>query len=99
MDDQGLTPYNASNDRYMALASCLQGHGHLSGQQTGMCGLALYQPDDFQRFLVSSHLLERLDMTDERRGGVLRDEEVCLDFAFDWLELSLLGQTEHLHPK
>jgi hypothetical protein len=99
MDDQGLTPYNASNDRYMALASCLQGHGHLSGQQTGMCGLALYQPDDFQRFLVSSHLLERLEMTDERRGGVLRDEEACLDFAFDWLELSLLGQTEHLHPK
>ena len=64
-----------------------------------MCGLALYQPDDFQRFLVGAHVLERLDMTDELRGAVLRDEEACLDFGFDWLELSLLGHTEHLHPK
>jgi len=30
---------------------------------------------------------------------VLHDEEACLDFGFDWLELSLMGQTEHLQPK
>jgi len=99
MNDQGLAAYNASNDRYMELAEDLRGHGHLSAQQSGMCGLALYQPDDFQRFLVGAHVLERLDMTDELRGAVLRDEEACLDFGFDWLELSLLGHTEHLHPK
>jgi len=99
MNDQGLAAYNASNDRYMELAEDLREHGHLSAQQSGMCGLALYQPDDFQRFLVGAHVLERLDMTDELRGTVLRDEEACLDFGFDWLELSLLGHTEHLHPK
>lgn len=99
MDDQGLAKYNASNDRYMGLAAALREHGHLSGQQTGMCGLALYQPDDFQRFLVSSRLLERLDLPDERKAAILEDEEAALDFAFDWLELSLLGNTGRLHPK
>ncbi len=104
MHDQGLAAYNASNDRFMALASSLRGQAERTGQrlgqqQAGMAGLALYQPDDFQRFLMGARLLERLDMTDERRAAVMRDEEACLDFGFDWLELSLLGQTEHLQPK
>lgn len=104
MADQGLTAYNASNDRFMALASALREMEdatgrHLSSQQTGMSGLALYQPDDFQRFLVGSHLLDRLEMTEGRRKDVLHDEEACLEFGFDWLELSLMGQDEHLQPK
>jgi Uncharacterised protein family (UPF0153). len=104
MADQGLTAYNAANDRFMALAASLRQFGqdtgkHLSSQQAGMSGLALYQPDDFQHFLTGSHLMDRLDMTDARREDVLHDEEACLDFGFDWLELSLMGHTEHLHPK
>jgi len=104
MEDQGLVPYNRSNDRFMALASdlrefALQSGKHLSSQQAGMSGLALYQPDDFQRFLVGSHLMERLDMTEARQNDVLHDEEACLDFGFDWLELSIMGHTEHLQPK
>jgi uncharacterized protein len=104
MADQGLDRYNTANDRFMTLASDLrqfeQETGrHLNSQQAGMSGLALYQPDDFQRFLVGSHLMDRLDMTDARREDVLHDEEACLDFGFDWLELSLMGHTEHLQPK
>ena len=104
MADQGLTVYNAANDRFMLLASDLRRFGQdtgrpLGSQQAGMCGLALYQPDDFQRFLIGSHLMDRLDMTEARREAVLHDEEACLDFGFDWLELSLLGKTEHLQPK
>lgn len=104
MTDQGLGAYNASNDRFMALASSLRGQAECTGQrlgqqQAGMAGLALYQPDDFQRFLVGSQLMDRLDMSAARRDAVLHDEEACLDFGFDWLELSLLGQTEHLQPK
>lgn len=104
MTDQGLAAYNASNDRFMALASALrrqeQDTGrHMSSQQSGMSGLALYQPDDFQRFLAGSQLMDRLDMSAARKDAVLHDEEACLDFGFDWLELSLMGQTEHLQPK
>jgi len=104
MTDQGLGAYNASNDRFMALASALRQQErdtgqHLGSQQSGMSGLALYQPDDFQRFLVGSQLMDRLDMTPARKDAVLHDEEACLDFGFDWLELSLMGQTEHLQPK
>ncbi|MBI5520284.1 MAG: YkgJ family cysteine cluster protein [Desulfovibrio sp.] len=104
MDDQGLAAYNASNDRFMALAASLRAQAEstgqrLGGQQTGMAGLALYQPDDFQRFLISARALERLDMDDERRAAVMSDEEACLDFGFDWLELTLLGKTDRIQPK
>jgi len=104
MDDQGLVPYNASNDRFMTLADNLRAFEQqigrkLSSQQLGMSGLALYQPDDFQKFLTGSHLMDRLDMTDARRNDVLADEEACLDFGFDWLELSLMGHADHLQPK
>lgn len=104
MHDQGLTPYNAANDRYMSLAEDLRGfavHGGaaMGPKQTGMAGLALYQPDEFQPFLAQSGLMDRLDMTEARKNDVLHDEDACLDFGYDWLELSLLGQTEHLRPK
>ncbi len=48
---------------------------------------------------MSAHALERLDMSDERRAAILRDEEACLDFGFDWLELTLLGKTDKISPK
>lgn len=104
MTDQGLGAYNAANDRFMTLAADLRRFGQetgqrLNSQQAGMSGLALYQPDDFQRFLVGSHLMDRLDMTEARREDVLHDEEACLDFGFDWLELSIMGHTDHLQPK
>jgi len=104
MHDQGLEPYNAANDRYMALAADLrsfavQGGGVMGPKQAGMAGLALYQPDEFQPFLAQSGLLDRLDLTQARKDDVLHDEEACLDFGYDWLELSLMGHTEHLRPK
>ncbi len=104
MHDQGLEPYNSANDRYMALAEDLRAFTTLTGQhmgqkQLGMAGLALYQPDEFQPFLERSGLLERLDLTPARKDEVLHDEEACLDFGYDWLELSLMGHDEHLRPK
>lgn len=104
MHDQGLEPYNQANDRYMALAEDLRAFETLTGRhigqkQLGMAGLALYQPDEFQPFLAQSGLMDRLDMTEARKQDVLGDEEACLDFGYDWLELSLMGHTEHLQPK
>ncbi|MHC1699743.1 MAG: YkgJ family cysteine cluster protein [Humidesulfovibrio sp.] len=104
MHDQGLEPYNEANDRYMALAEDLrhfaeQTGRHMAQKQLGMAGLALYQPDEFQPFLTQSGLMDRLEMTEARKNDVLHDEEACLDFGYDWLELSLLGHTEHLRPK
>ncbi|PKN08739.1 MAG: YkgJ family cysteine cluster protein [Deltaproteobacteria bacterium HGW-Deltaproteobacteria-8] len=103
MHDQGLEPYNEANDRYMALAEDLRAFEelakrHMSQKQLGMAGLALYQPDEFQLFLAQSGLLDRLDMTPARKDEVMHDEAACLDFGYDWLELSLMGHTEHLRP-
>jgi hypothetical protein len=102
--DQGLEEYNAGNDRYMALASALREQALASGRglgpkHAGMAGLALYQPDEFQIFLSQSGLLERLDLGDDAKAHILRDEAACLDFGYGWLELSFLGVTDHLRPK
>lgn len=100
MEDQGLTAYNAANDRYMRLAADLRERGlSLGGQQAGMAGLALYQPDEFQRFLVGAPLLQRLSLTDEEKSAIMHDEAACLDFGFDWLELMLLGKSGRLAPR
>ena len=104
MHDQGLEPYNIANDRYMALAAELHAFEVLTGRhmgqkQLGMAGMALYQPDEFQPFLAQSGLLDRLEITDARKFDVLNDEAACLDFGYDWLELSLMGHTDHLRPK
>lgn len=102
--DQGLEEYNLANDRYMALASALREQALASGRaldsrHTGMAGLALYQPDEFQVFLSQTGLLERLDLGDAEKDNILRDEAACLDFGYGWLELSFLGVTDHLRPK
>jgi len=102
--DQGLEEYDAGNVRYMALASALRDQAQAAGRvlgprRTGMAGLALYQPDEFQVFLSQTGLLERLDLGGEEKEHILRDEAACLDFGYGWLELSLLGLTEHLRPK
>jgi hypothetical protein len=61
-----------------------------------MVALALYQQDNFLRFITDTGLLGRLDMDDERKQAILSDEEARLHFAIDWLELVLFGENDSL---
>jgi uncharacterized protein len=104
LSDQGLGEYDAGNDRYMALAAGMREMARASGRgldsrHTGMAGLALYQPDEFQVFLSQTGLLERVELSAEQKAAILDDEAACLDFGYGWLEMSFLGNTEHLQPK
>jgi Fe-S-cluster containining protein len=93
-DDQGLVPYNRVNDRLMAIMTRQRGLGHPIGQkQTSMAMLCLYQPDRFQQFIRQMRLFDRLELTDERQGLILADDEAALEFGLDWLELLLFGRS------
>jgi Fe-S-cluster containining protein len=98
--DQGLEPYNRSNDRYMQLMAKVKASGQpVSQRMATMCLLAFFQLDRFKGFMESMGVLDKVDISDERRMAVLEDEEARLDFAFDWMELVLFGSAEGLQRK
>ena len=100
LQDQGLSPYNLSNDRYMQLVSAWRAAGRgLDSRRMSMVFLALYQPDDFQRFLRDMKIFERLEVEPERMARIFADEEAALDFGLDWLGLTLLGLGGNLRPR
>jgi len=98
--DQGLEPYNRSNDRYMQLMAKVKATGQpISERMATMCLLAFFQLDRFKDFMASMGLLDKVEISDERRRVVLEDEEARLDFAFDWIELVLFGNAAGLKKK
>jgi Fe-S-cluster containining protein len=98
--DQELEPYNRSNDRYMRLMAKVKASGQpVSERMATMCLLAFFQLDRFKDFMESMGVLDKVELSDERRTAVLEDEEARLDFAFDWMELVLFGGAEGLKKK
>ena len=94
---QGLEPYNRSNDRYMQLMAMVKASGQpVSERMATMCLLAFFQLDRFKDFLESMGVFDKVNITDARRRAVLENEEARLDFAFDWIELVLFGNTNAL---
>ena len=105
LTDQGLVAYHAANDRYMLLLARYKekaGEAKLSSRLATMALLCLYQQDRFADLIRSMKLLERVqpltDAARERLPRVLEDPEARLDFALDWLELVVLGQSAALAP-
>jgi Fe-S-cluster containining protein len=98
--DQGLEPYNRSNDRYMRLMAQVKASGRpVSERMAAMCMLAFFQLDRFKDFLEHMAVFDKVEISAERRAAVLADEEARLDFAFDWMELVLFGSAEGLKRK
>lgn len=100
LKDQGLEPYNESNDHFMRLLARIKDSGRpVDPRHANMAALALYQLDNFGRMIQDTGLLDRLDMDEERKAAILADEEARLRFAVDWLELVLFGETASMRPK
>jgi len=100
LNDQGLEDYNRLNDRYMRLMATSQARGaRLNQKQSQMAYLAQYNPDAFQNFITQTGIFERLEIDEERKQAVLTDEEACLEFGLDWLELALFGVEDRLRRK
>lgn len=100
LQDQGLTPYIASNDRYMLLMARQRRTGTMLGSKHAtMCLLAFYQLDRFRDFIDNVKLLSRLEVDAEREALIHSDDEACLEFAFDWVALVLYGDTSGVRMK
>lgn len=98
--DQGLAEYYSHNDRYMRLMALVRNHGmRLHAKQANMVYLAQYTPDAFQDFIGRMKLFEHVDMDVSRHETILSDEEACLEFGLEWLELLLFGTSRTLSRK
>ncbi|MBQ7607872.1 MAG: YkgJ family cysteine cluster protein [Desulfovibrionaceae bacterium] len=100
-EDQGLSPYNASNDRYMRLMSLVSaGKKPLDERMQSMARLALYYGDEFRQMITKMRIFKRLSLSQERQERILRDDmdgdAACLDFAYDWMELIIFGACDTL---
>jgi hypothetical protein len=90
MEDQGLVPYNAFNDKYLDLVSRWQSTGEtLSKPQYAMVYLALYRLDEFLDRVQKKSWLEQFGVTDEQQKALVNDEVERLKFALRWLEVIL----------
>ena len=95
--NQGLEPFNASNDRYMRLMSMVRASGKpLEARMATMAVLCLYQLDKFRELIERMHIFSRVELSEERRNAVMSRDEDTLDFALDWMELVIFGQSEGL---
>jgi Fe-S-cluster containining protein len=100
IDEQGLEPYNRSNDRYMRVMAKVKAGGRpVSRRMASMCLLAFFRLDSFRNFIESTDLFDKAGLSAERRAAVLDDEEARLDFAFDWTEFVLFGDAGELKRK
>lgn len=100
LKDQGLEPYNESNDAYMGLISrCREAGVSLNQQQVNMAFLALFQLDQFRKFMQDMKVTDRLELSAEEIEKLYADDEATLAFALNWLELVLLGKSDNLKAK
>lgn len=100
MAHQELDVYNAYNDRYMRVMAMVKASGRpISARLATMCVLAFYQLDQFRDFLTQMGVLEKLDLSQDRREAVLEEEESRLEFSCDWIELVVFGQCPTLQRK
>ncbi len=100
LKDQGLEPYNESNDRYMRIMARVKELGEpVNPKMATMIILCLYQLDRFRVFLTDMNIFSKLVISDERCKSIMVNDDVCLDFAYEWLELVIFGSCETLSRK
>ncbi len=95
--NQETEPYNLYNDKYMRLMAMVKASGKpLESRMSSMAVLCLFQLDKFREFITNMHVFKRVSIPEERQKAILEQPEATLDFAFDWMELILFGQSPTL---
>ncbi len=98
--DQGLEPYNEFNDSYMRIMAKVKETGEpVSPKMATMIILCLYQLDRFRNFLGEMKIFSKLEIETKRCELIMADDEQCLIFAMEWLELVIFGTCATLKRK
>lgn len=94
--DPDLKPYLQFSDAYMRLLSLVSASGKpISDKLAGMALLALWQPDNFKKFLQKMKVPDQVQWdgpADFFNDSDFTSTQTALDFALNWLELIIFGQ-------
>jgi Fe-S-cluster containining protein len=93
LDDQGLRPYLAENDRWLpvfARLPALAKDPHAE-QRFSMFHTAAYHLDRFRDLVTGEAFTSRFDLSDDRLTRLRADDEALLGFAREWLAFALFG--------
>ncbi len=102
MKDQGLSPYNRMNDRFLPLITrqAQDGDPQVIAKKMRMFALACYDLEGFRRFVFETSLTRMFEISQNRLERMRDDDEELLLFAFDWLGFSIFGDpTLHLRAE
>jgi len=93
--NQGLSEYNAMNDKVMSLLYDEQARRgtrlRLTPEQIDFFLLAFYKLDEFKEFVSGADFLTRFNVTEKEIRAALIDEESLLRFAVRWLKKALFN--------
>lgn len=101
LDDQGLRPYVATNDRWLPIFTRLPALARdpHAEQRFSMFRTAAYHLDRFRDLVTGEAFTGRFELDEGRLATLRDDDEDLLDFAIDWLSFSLFGeQTMQIKP-
>jgi len=104
LHNEELSEYNAANDRYMRLMALVRATGKpLEPRMATMAVLCLFQLDKFRELISQMHIFAHVDVPAARQTSIMADcldgDKAALDFALDWMELIIFGQSSQLSKK
>lgn len=99
--NEGAEIYNHFNDRYgRVIGMILAGGRPLTGRQSGLALVCLYQLEHFKALVDKMDLFGRLRVPRDRQIKIMENsragDSALLDFALDWIELALFGVSPNL---
>ena len=104
LENEELLSYNTANDRYMRLMAMVRAGGKpLEPRLATMGVLCLFHLDKFRELITGMRIFSHVQVSEERQKAIMEDslrgDEAALDFALDWMELIIFGQSQGLAKK
>tara|TARA_B100000959_G_scaffold18261_1_gene17597 strand:+ start:28275 stop:29057 length:783 start_codon:yes stop_codon:yes gene_type:complete len=91
--DQGVLEYNSANEFsvFLSFNPNLGEVGKLDEKKLGMILMALYDVDQFRKFVLESSFLDKFTVTDEEIEKFKVDDNEALKLGMKWVHFSILG--------
>ena len=104
MKNEDLQPFNEANDRYMRLMAMVRATGKpLEARMATTAVLCLFQIDKFRELINAMNMFSHVVIDAARKTAIMEDsldgDVAALNFALDWLELIIFGQSQGLAKK
>ncbi|MFC1825038.1 YkgJ family cysteine cluster protein [Thermodesulfobacteriota bacterium] len=91
---EGIDEFNAMNDQWLEIITSQKSLGSSADlpRKMQMFSMASYNLDQFRKFIFKSKFFEHFEVDRSLRDQLANNDIRLLEFAIDWLKLSLFGE-------